>query len=100
VGKLIKGLKITPNRFPKYLKWLKTLPCMCCGTKDDITAAHLAVSNFGRKGDDSSCVPLCGVCHSLQEYHKNKFKEFTVVSLPTLKDADFYYQLYKQRNPQ
>ena len=60
---------------PKYLKYIRTLPCVVCvaegnrkGTTN-IEAAHvrfISPSGLGLKPCDSKCVPLCGTHHRAQ----------------------------------
>ncbi len=65
-------------RRPKYLQWIRTLPCVICG--DDVTteAAHLRLAirtlnkpnaGMGAKPDDWWTLPLCHGHHAQQ--HKD-----------------------------
>ena len=57
------------KRMPKYLEYIRTLPCVVCKTTYDIQAAHvryIAPSGTGIKPPDSSTVSLCQPCHADQ----------------------------------
>ena len=46
-----------PARSRKYLDWIRTLPCLCCGAKAE--AAHTGSHGMAQKASDFSAVPLC-----------------------------------------
>jgi len=57
------------SRMPKYLKYIRTLPCVVCKTTYDIQAAHvryIAPCGIGIKPPDSATVSLCQPCHAEQ----------------------------------
>lgn len=88
-------------RNPAYLDWLRDQPCITCGRLsswgDRNQASHVGVSNFKIKPPDNQAIPQCGKCHSLFEYHKNKFTELTGTSLPSLEDCQYYFSLFCQK---
>jgi hypothetical protein len=58
---------------PRFLAWLRTLPCIVTGTRFNIHAAHIRYSDAARgkinpgiqrKPDDRYCVPLCFDMHN------------------------------------
>jgi len=60
------------QRAAQHLKWIRTLPCIICGKRGDIHAAHLRAASlqFGKlaigiaeKPDDCWTTPLCGEHH-------------------------------------
>lgn len=42
-----------------YLKWLRSLPCVVCGTFSRIDAAHVGPRGLGQKCSDREALPLC-----------------------------------------
>ena len=93
--------KSAKERNPAYLDWLRDQDCYGCGRPsnygDRNTAAHIGTSNFGMKAPDKTCIPLCSVCHSIQEVHKEKWAEISPRPLPTLEDAERYFKAFSQR---
>jgi hypothetical protein len=61
-----------PNRDPLYLAWIRTLPCVVCGTTQGIEASHTGPHGLGQKSPDSSAIPLCSKHHRTgrDSYHK------------------------------
>lgn len=61
-----------PVRNPKYLAWIRTQPCLVCGSTRWIEAAHTGPHGLGQKSPDSSAVPLCGKHHRTgnDSYHR------------------------------
>jgi len=57
------------KRMPKYLKYIRTLPCVICKTNQNIQAAHvryIAPCGTGIKPSDEHCLSLCQPCHAEQ----------------------------------
>ena len=57
------------KRMPKYLKYIRTLPCVVCKTNQNIQAAHvryIAPCGTGIKPSDEHCLSLCQPCHAEQ----------------------------------
>lgn len=59
---------------PKHLAWLRTLPCVVSGGRNQIEAAHIRFgepqygkrsTGMGEKSDDRWTVPLCAQVHRL-----------------------------------
>lgn len=62
-----------PVRDPRYLAWIRTLPCSACGVAGQSQAAHTGLDGgMGMKASDSSCIPLCADCHTMgpKAYHR------------------------------
>ena len=61
-----------PTRNLKYRAWIRTLPCLVCGTMRGVEAAHTGPNGLGQKSPDNSCIPLCRHHHQTgrDSYHK------------------------------
>lgn len=61
-----------PARNPRYLAWIRTLPCLVCGRTTGIEAAHAGSHGMAQKSPDSSAIPLCARHHrsGQDSYHK------------------------------
>jgi hypothetical protein len=69
-----------PIRNPRYLQWIRTLPCSVCRTTRTIEAAHTGPHGLSQKSSDLSAIPLCARHHRTGDdsYHKlgpRKFAE-------------------------
>lgn len=55
-----------------YMLWIKTHPCICCGSRRMIEAAHVGDRAFGQKCPDDETVPLCIEDHTQgkRSHHK------------------------------
>lgn len=56
--------KELPERDSKYLKHVRSLPCIVCGNKENNHAHHAEFSGLGQKGSDHSAVSLCVAHHT------------------------------------
>ena len=67
-----------PVRNPKYLAWIRTQPCLVCGSTRWIEAAHTGPHGLGQKSPDTSAVPLCAKHHRTgnNSYHRLGPREF------------------------
>lgn len=63
------------SRNPKYLRWLRTLPCLICGDPTSTEAAHVRYSEYksgkinpgkGAKPSDLWALNLCSYHHAMQ----------------------------------
>lgn len=78
-------------RSPRYLSWIRTLPCAICG-RWPTEAAHTGSRGLGQKAPDFSAIPLCPQCHRLDRasYHasvrefRRRFTELYGYSLEAL----------------
>jgi hypothetical protein len=63
---------VKPTRNPRYLTWIRTLPCCVCGSKKGIEASHTGPHGLGQKSPDSSAIPLCPKHHRTGDdsYHR------------------------------
>jgi hypothetical protein len=61
-----------PVRNPRYLAWIRTQPCLVCGSTRWIEAAHTGPHGLGQKSPDTSAVPLCAKHHRTgnDSYHR------------------------------
>jgi hypothetical protein len=78
-----------PDRDPKYLRWIRTLPCSVCRTTRNIEAAHTGPHGLGRKAPDSTAIPLCAKHHRIADdcYHKlgpRKFARIHKLNIPEI----------------
>jgi hypothetical protein len=70
-----------PVRNPKYLGWIRTQPCLVCGSTRWIEAAHTGPHGLGQKSPDTSAVPLCANHHRTgnDSYHRLGPRKFAEV---------------------
>jgi len=61
-------------RHSKYLEFVRSQPCCVCGNMHRSHPHHTEVSGTGIKGNDLSCIPLCGSHHT--EIHHIGVKTF------------------------
>ena len=79
-----------PVRDPRYLSWIRSLPCAACGSVFNIDAAHTGLRGLGQKADDRSCIPLCRRHHDRRQpysIHKlglAKFSQRFNINIPLL----------------
>ena len=62
-----------PARNAQYLVWIRSLPCLACGSIRQMEAAHTGSDGgMSQKPSDYSCVPLCRDCHTAgaNAYHR------------------------------
>jgi len=61
-----------PARNSRYLAWIRTQPCLVCGSTRWIEAAHTGSHGLGQKSPDTSAVPLCVAHHRTgkDSYHR------------------------------
>lgn len=57
---------------PRYRAWIRTFPCVVCGSARRIEAAHTGPRGLGQKSDSKKCLPFCFGCHQDKpdSYHK------------------------------
>jgi hypothetical protein len=70
-----------PVRNPRYLQWIRTLPCSVCRTRRAVEAAHTGPHGLSQKSSDLSAIPLCGRHHRTGDdsYHKLGPRQFAEV---------------------
>ena len=67
-----KARRETPERDAKYRAWIRSLPCVACGSERYIEAAHCGTDGgMAQKASDRSCIPLCAPHHRTRadSYH-------------------------------
>ena len=68
-GKRPKQRRETPRRRPEgtydeaYKAAVRALPCYQCGHPAPSEPDHMGARGYGQKAPDSTCVPMCRVCH-------------------------------------
>ena len=78
-----------PTRDPRYLAWIRTLPCLVCGSMRGIEASHTGPHGLGQKSPDSSAIPLCAKHHrtGTDSYHRlgpRKFSQTHSLDIPAI----------------
>jgi len=78
-----------PVRNPRYLAWIRTLPCAVCGASRGIEASHTGHHGLGQKSPDTSAIPLCARHHRTgkDSYHKlgpRNFAHFHHLDIPDI----------------
>jgi hypothetical protein len=80
---------VKPARNPRYLQWIRTLPCSVCRTRRQIEAAHTGAHGIAQKSSDLSAIPLCVKHHRTGDdsYHKlgpRKFAELHQLNIQAI----------------
>ena len=78
-----------PARNPRYLAWIRTQPCVVCGSRRGIEASHTGPRGIGQKSSDLSAIPLCHRHHRTgnDSYHKlgqRRFAEVHNLDIPEI----------------
>ena len=86
--------RLGPQRSPDYLAWIRTLPCVVCGSARLVEAAHtnaLGPRGLGQKASDFSAVPLCAAHHrtGVDSYHRLGEEHFGRVHQVDLSETVF-----------
>jgi hypothetical protein len=70
-----------PLRSRHYLAWIRTLPCVVCGSILWIEASHTGPHGLSQKSSDYSAIPLCSTHHRTgsDSYHKLGPRRFSEV---------------------
>jgi hypothetical protein len=70
-----------PTRDRRHLAWIRTLPCVVCGSTRGIEASHTGPHGLGQKSPDSSAIPLCYRHHRTgpESYHRLGARRFAQV---------------------
>lgn len=85
---------------PGYLAFLRTRPCMICGTRQGVEAAHIrfGLTGMGRKPDDSKALPLCAWDHRNGPHAQHKTGDeqawWQEKGIDPLRAAAVYYAEY------
>ena len=59
-------------RSDPYKRWVRSFPCLVCGKRWGIEAAHTGPHSTSTKASDSTCIPLCAMHHA--ELHRGVLK--------------------------
>lgn len=78
-----------PKRDSRYLAWIRTLPCVVCGSARGIEASHTGPHGLGQKSSDFSAIPLCYRHHRTgkDSYHRlgpQKFSQMHSLDIPAI----------------
>ena len=78
-----------PQRNPRYLAWIRTMPCCVCGSTRGIEASHTGPRGLSQKSSDFSAIPLCSQHHRTgnDSYHRlgpRQFSERHKLDIPAL----------------
>ena len=58
---------MTPSRSPQHLAFIRSLPCLVCGSRRNVEAAHFpGARGMGQKRSDFETGPLCRIHHAEQ----------------------------------
>lgn len=70
-----------PARNRNYLAWIRTLPCVVCGSMRSVEASHTGPHGLGQKSSDYSAIPLCHKHHRTgnDSYHRLGPRRFAAV---------------------
>ena len=52
-----------PPRNPRYRAWVRSKPCLVCGTHREVEACHTGPHGLSQKSSDFQCIPLCSHHH-------------------------------------
>lgn len=63
---------------PSFLKQVRELPCLACGTTLDVEAHHVKTKGSGGGDDPWNVIPLCTNHHTAEDFswHRNLKKFF------------------------
>ncbi len=75
-----------PTRSPRYLAFVRTLPCCVCGWRRNIEAAHTGPHATSQKSSDLCAIPLCRLhhqtgTHSLHRLGPRNFEQTHGISI-------------------
>lgn len=80
------GLPKPPARSAAFLRWLKTFPCVACGSTRWVDPAHFGPHGTSTKADDFDALPLCRYCHIEQGKSALTFAEMKGLNVPELQE--------------
>lgn len=84
-----------------HLKFIRTLPCLVCGSRNTIQAAHIRAGNAvyakratgaGEKPSDQWCLPLCAAHHE-EQHRGNEITFWRQHGIDPFRVAQSLYQL-------
>ena len=73
----VKSFWKTPTeRDVKYIKWIRSLPCIVCQFPAPSDPHHTETGGKGIKASDYTCIPLCHMHHQMVHiFGKQTFQE-------------------------
>lgn len=80
---------------PKYLAWVRTLPCFACGRSPGGVAHHRTGAGMGKKASDRETMPLCQPCH--QDFHdlRGMFRGFDRAHIRQWQEMGIQWTLWR-----
>ncbi len=96
---IYQGVK--PERDPKRLAFIRSLPCIVCGGWRFIEAAHFGPRGLSQKTSDADTLPVCRFDHRISKtsYHRLGPVRFAAVHhLDTAALLEGHQQLWKERS--
>lgn len=82
----------------KYIEWIKSLNCCCCGARNEFSDPHhvnkKGHGGVGTKANDRRAVPLCHHHHTIvHQEGRNTFEQkFCVVFEEIITGLNSYYE--------
>lgn len=74
-----------PVRDAAYLKFVRSLPCLGCGRRYGVEAAHTGPHGLSQKASDLSCIPLCRYgCHRAFDRNPRGFAGENYIDVPAV----------------
>jgi hypothetical protein len=83
-----------PERNEQYKRFVRQFPCVCCGERRGIEAAHFGPHGIAQKSSDYSVLPLCREHHRTGKhaYHKMRPTDFATVHGIDVETLQGYFQ--------
>jgi hypothetical protein len=88
---------------PRFLAWLRTMPCLLCGDNVSVEACHVRKGDLardkrqtgaGEKPDDRWALPMCGT-HHRYSHHMGEPAFWTLVGVDPLEVCQVLFDLFK-----
>jgi hypothetical protein len=88
---------------PRYLAWLRTMPCLLCGDNVSVEACHVRKADLardkrqtgaGEKPDDRWALPMCGT-HHRYSHHMGEPAFWILVGVDPINVCIVLYDLFK-----
>ncbi len=76
-----------PARNSEYRAWVRTKPCLVCGSERGVEACHTGPHGLSMKSSDFQCIPLCYRHHrtgndALDKIGPRQFQQLHRVDVP------------------
>lgn len=73
-----------PVRDEAYKRFIRSFPCIACGTWYRIDPCHTGPHALGNKASDHSCIPLCRKDHDAFDSDPYGFAERHALNIPQI----------------